>query len=157
MAWLRTRDADAAVGLAPWLTTERPTALSGYGVDSEYGRLEAVLLAAPDSLDLVACNSVSRESLRLGRRAHADRAARQHESLLEALAAEGVSVQILPALAGLPDLAFTRDSSLMTPWGLLGLRPGASHRQAEVEAVLAHARRAGIPVLGRIDRGRIEG
>ena len=69
MAWLQTRDADAAVGLAAWPRRGQPTTLSGYGADSEYGRLESVLLAAPDQLDLVACNSVSRESLRLGRKA----------------------------------------------------------------------------------------
>ena len=158
MAWLQTRDRDAAtLDAARWPATDRPAALSGYGVDSEYGRLEAVLLAAPDHLDLVPCNSVTREALRLGRRTRADRAARQHEALVAALEAEGVAVHVVPAEAGLPDLSFTRDTSLMTPWGLLGLRPGAGHRRGEVDAVLDHARRTGIPVLGRIDRGRIEG
>jgi N-dimethylarginine dimethylaminohydrolase len=158
MAWLQTRDHDAAtLDATQWPATDRPLALPAYGVDSEYGRLEAVLLAAPDHLAPVPCNSVTRESLRLGHRTRADRAARQHDALVAALEAEGVAVHIVPAAAGLPDLSFTRDTSLMTPWGLLGLRPGAGHRQGEVDAVLDYARRAGIPVLGRIDRGRIEG
>jgi N-dimethylarginine dimethylaminohydrolase len=45
----------------------------------------------------------------------------------------------------------------MTPWGLLGMRPGAAHRRGEVDAVLAAASDAGIAVLGKIGGGRIEG
>jgi N-dimethylarginine dimethylaminohydrolase len=57
----------------------------------------------------------------------------------------------------LPDLAFTRDSSFMTPWGLVGMAPGAAHRRAEVDAVLRAASAAGVPILGRIGTGRVEG
>jgi N-dimethylarginine dimethylaminohydrolase len=77
--------------------------------------------------------------------------------LVAALRGEGVEVRLVPADTGLPDLAFTRDTSLMTPWGLLGLRPGAGHRVREVDAALKAARAAGVPVLGRIEHGRIEG
>ena len=158
MAWLRTEALDGAgVGTAAWPQADRPAALSGYGADSEHGRLDAVLLGAPDHLDLVPCNSVTCESIRLGRKADPGRAARQHAALAAALESEGVDVHVVPAVPGLPDLSFTRDTSLMTPWGMIGLAPGAPHRRAEVEAVLAQARAAGIPVLGQIDRGRIEG
>jgi N-dimethylarginine dimethylaminohydrolase len=68
-----------------------------------------------------------------------------------------VDVRLVPSDTGLPDLAFTRDTSLMTPWGLLGLRPGAAHRVREVDVVLEAARASGVPVLGRIEQGRIEG
>jgi N-dimethylarginine dimethylaminohydrolase len=141
----------------------RPRALpvakrqSGYGVDSEYGRLEAVLLADPRHLALVPCNSVSNESIREGRTPCLDRAVRQHSGLVTALRSEGVEVTLVPADTGLPDLAFTRDTSLMTPWGLIGLRPGADHRVREVDAVMTAAAAAGVPVLGRIQEGRVEG
>lgn len=130
---------------------------SGDRVDSEYGRLESVLLADPGQLALLPCNSVSEEAIRDGRRCCRSRAARQHRALAATLRAEGVEVRIVPADAGLADLAFTRDSSLMTPWGLLGLRPGAAHRTREVDAVMAAAAASGVPVLGRIEGGRIEG
>lgn len=129
----------------------------GYGVDSEYGRLQSVLLADPRHLALVPCNSVSNESLREGRTPCLERAVRQHNGLAAALRSEGVDVKLVPADTGLPDLAFTRDTSLMTPWGLIGLRPGAEHRTREVDAVLAAAAAAGVPVLGRVEQGRIEG
>lgn len=126
-------------------------------VDSEYGRLKSVLLADPRHLQLVPCNSVSEESLENGQAPCPTRAARQHAALVGALRSEGVDVRVVPADAGLPDLVFTRDTSLMTPWGLLGLRPGAEHRRREVDAVLEAARATGVKLLGRIEEGRIEG
>lgn len=134
-----------------------PARRGGFGVDSEYGVLESVLLADPRHLALVPCNSLSEEAARGGHRTCVHRAARQHAGLVAALEGEGVEVRLIPADTGLPDLAFTRDAGLMTPWGLVGLRPGAAHRTGEVELVLEAARVAGLPVLGRIESGRIEG
>ena len=127
------------------------------GVDSEYSRLESVLLADPAHLSLLPCNSVSEEAIREGRQCCRTRAARQHRALAAELRAQGVEVRIIPGDTGLPDLAFTRDTSLMTPWGLLGLRPGARHRVREVDVVMAAAAASGVPVLGRVEQGRIEG
>jgi N-dimethylarginine dimethylaminohydrolase len=45
----------------------------------------------------------------------------------------------------------------MTPWGLIGLRPGAAHRRGEVDVVLNAARNAALPVLGRVETGSVEG
>ena len=143
--------------LAERAPAPRPKARVGGQVDSEYGRLEQVLLADPGHLALVPCNSVSNENIREGREPCRDRAARQHAGLVAALEAEGVDVRLVPADPALPDLAFTRDTSLMTPWGLLGLSPGAPHRRCEVPAVMAAARAAGVPILGRIEQGRVEG
>lgn len=128
-----------------------------YGVDSEYGRLESVLLADSGHLALVPCNSVSKESASRGLTPRLGRAALQHSALANLLREQGVEVRIAPAAPGLPDLAFARDSSLMTPWGLIGLRPGAAHRRGEIDLVLGAAESAGIPVLGRIESGRVEG
>lgn len=147
--------ADALLTPAP--PQRRIAAAIGHGVDSEYGRLQSVLLADSRHLALVPCNSVSNEAAREGKAPDLARAVRQHANLVAALRDEGVTVRLVPADPGLPDLAFTRDTSLMTPWGLIGLRPGAAHRTREVDAVLEAARGAGVPVLGRIEQGRIEG
>jgi N-dimethylarginine dimethylaminohydrolase len=140
---------EAATGRAP--------VPAQYGVDSEYGGLGEVLLADPGHLALIPCNSVSKENARNGLAPNADRAARQHAGLASILRKEGIKVTIVPAPADLPDLVFARDTSLMTPWGLIGLRPGAPHRSGEVSAILASAAESGVPVLGRIEQGRIEG
>ncbi len=142
---------------APVRTRAAAAPAPRFGVDSEYGLLQSVLLADPRHLALVPCNSVSIEAARQGRSACPERAVRQHAGLVAALRSEGVEVRLVPADTGLPDLAFTRDTSLMTPWGLIGLRPGAAHRVREVDVVLESARAAGVPVLGRVEHGRIEG
>lgn len=133
------------------------TSPARFGLDSEYGRLRSVMLASPDELELIACNSVSAQSARDGREPCLEKARRQHALLVMALEDEGVDVHIAPARPGLPDLTFTRDTSLMTPWGLVGLSPGATHRRKEVDAIFAAARDNDIPIAGRIGKGRIEG
>ena len=128
-----------------------------YGVDSEYGRLTRVLLSAPDHLAMVPCNSVTREALRNGLDVSPGLARQQHAALTGTLQDAGVETLVARAAPGLADQAFARDTTLMTPWGLVGLRPGAFHRRAEVDHVMAEAKAAGVPVLGRIERGTIEG
>ena len=144
----------SALQPAPRLRPVPRVAPSYRRVDSEYGTLRSVLLADPRHLALVPCNAVSEQSIAEGRAPCSERSVRQHAGLVGALRSEGVEVRLVPADTGLPDLAFTRDTSLMTPWGLLGLLPGAAHRVREVDAVLAAA---GGPSIGRIERGRAEG
>ncbi|HEY0626953.1 MAG TPA: arginine deiminase family protein [Allosphingosinicella sp.] len=128
-----------------------------WSVDSEYGRLTDVLVSPPPHLEIMPCNSVAVDALARGLECCAETAERQHEALIDALRKEGVRCATVPATEKLPDLSFTRDAVLMTPWGLLALRPGAEHRRAEVEHVVAHARGWGVPYLGAIETGIIEG
>nr|WP_314443843.1 arginine deiminase family protein [uncultured Sphingomonas sp.] len=127
------------------------------GPDSEYGLLKEVLLASPRNLSIVPCNRVSEEALENGQSSCSTTASRQHRALVETLISAGVRVRTVQPVADLPDLAFTRDTSLMTPWGLIGLRPGIAHRRGEVAVVLETAQAGGVPILGRVDRGSVEG
>jgi N-dimethylarginine dimethylaminohydrolase len=127
------------------------------GSDSEYGLLKEVLLASPRNLSIVPCNRVSEDALENGRSSCSVTASRQHRALVETLMGAGVRVRTVQPVAGLPDLAFTRDTSLMSPWGLIGLRPGVEHRRGEVDVVLETARAGGIAILGRVERGTVEG
>lgn len=128
-----------------------------YGVDSEFGRLTRVFLSSPEYLSMVPCNSVTKEALRNGLQVASDVACAQHAALVETLARAGVETLIAEALPALPDQSFARDTSLMTPWGLVGLRPGAFHRRGEVAHVLAQAEAAGVPILDTIRQGTVEG
>jgi N-dimethylarginine dimethylaminohydrolase len=130
---------------------------SHWGVDSEYGRLLDVMLAAPRHLELVPCNAVSIENHRNGIACSPDRAAEQHARLIAALEAEGVRCHLVPPVEGLADLSFTRDATLMTPWGLIALSPAVEHRLAEVEHIRAAVRGWDVPLLGAVEEGRIEG
>jgi N-dimethylarginine dimethylaminohydrolase len=128
-----------------------------WGVDSEYGCLADVLLAAPDHLTPVPCCSVTINSLRRGFRHSTPEALRQHQALTRALELHGVRCHLVPPSPALPDLTFARDASLMTPWGFLELSPAAAHRRDEPAHVASIVASWGVPMLGRIDEGHVEG
>ena len=128
-----------------------------WGVGSEYGRLTDVLLARPDFLEMVPCNSVAIEKLAEGLSCCPAEAAVQHLELQRALAEAGVRCHVVGPEEGLADLCFTRDTCVMSPWGLIELAPAAGHRRAEAAYVREAARRLGVPVLGRVAEGLVEG
>ncbi|HEV2748715.1 MAG TPA: arginine deiminase family protein [Allosphingosinicella sp.] len=128
-----------------------------WGVDSEYGRLTDVLLSAPPHLEVLPCNAVAVEALANGLACCPVTAETQHQALARALEAAGVRCHFVPPAEPMPDLSFTRDAALMTPWGLLELRPAVAHRRAEAAHVRRTAERWGIPILGRLGEGRVEG
>jgi N-dimethylarginine dimethylaminohydrolase len=128
-----------------------------WGVDSEYGRLKDVMLSAPRHLELVPCNSVSIENHRNGVTCSPDVASEQHAGLVAALEAEGVRCHLVPPVEGLADLSFTRDATLMSPWGLVALSPAVEHRLAEVEHIRASVEDWDVPLFGTIAEGRVEG
>ncbi len=135
----------------------KPIHIAAAAVSGETDPLVEVLLCRPAHLEAVPCCSVTRESVRDGFVASREIALAQHRDLQKALERRGVRCRSMPAIPGLPDLCFTRDSAVTTPWGLLGLRPAMPHRQGEVDEVLRVARSAGIPTIGRIERGTVEG
>lgn len=128
-----------------------------WGVDSKTGRLTDVLLSRPEHLRMVPCNAVTRDSLARGLACCNVIAGEQHRRLAERLEQEGVKCHFVAPKPNLPDLAFTRDSVLMTPWGLVELRPSEPHRRAEPGYVARAMHGLGAPMLGRIGEGRIEG
>ncbi len=131
--------------------------LRDWGVDSETGRLTDVLLSPPTHLAMVPCNAVTRDSLARGLSSCAVSAVAQHRALAARFEAAGVRCHIVPSKPGLSDLAFTRDSVLMTPWGLVELRPSEPHRRGESAHLVAALRGAGVESLGAVDEGRVEG
>jgi len=134
-----------------------PEAVSRWGAASETGELTDVLLCAPAFLELVPCNSVSRDSIGKGLLSSPSLAARQHHALAAALEQNGVRCHFVPPARGLADLCFTRDAVLTSPWGLVELRPAASHRRAEPGLVAQAAAALGVPLFDRIVEGSIEG
>jgi N-dimethylarginine dimethylaminohydrolase len=128
-----------------------------WGVDSETGRLSDVLLSAPAHLAMVPCNAVTRDSLARGLSSCAASAGAQHRALASRLEAAGVECHFVPPKPGLSDLAFTRDSVLMTPWGLVELRPSEPHRRSEAAHLTAVLSRRGIECLGVVGEGKVEG
>jgi N-dimethylarginine dimethylaminohydrolase len=87
------------------------------------------------------------------------RAAAQHRTLAELVAAGGAAIEWLPdADDGLSDSVFTHDPSLMTDRGAIILSMGKALRTAEPALHEAAYAQLGIPVLGRIEApGQVEG
>lgn len=138
---------------------ERPALdkLAHGGVSSETDRLTDVLLCRPAFLKPVPCCSVTQESLRQGFATSVPRALAQHRALQAALEASGVRCHFLEPDPALPDMCFTRDSLVTTPWGLLALNPAAGHRRAEAAHALKAARSLGVPLAGVVSQGTAEG
>lgn len=130
----------------------RPFAVSG-----ETDRLTDVLLCPPSHLAPVPCCSVTRESLRAGFSVSTGAALAQHRALARSLIGAGVRVHMLPARPDLPDLCFTRDSAVMSPWGLIVLNPAAPHRRAEADHLARWATAEGIAIAHRVRVGTAEG
>lgn len=135
---------------------ERPKP-RGLGVNSETGRLTDLLLSPPTHLAMVPCNAVTRDSLARGLSSCAASAAAQHRALVSSLQAAGVECHLVPPKPGLADLAFTRDSVLMTPWGLVELRPSEPHRRGEPAHLAGALRAFGIESIGAAEEGKVEG
>lgn len=130
---------------------------TAWGADSEYGGLTDVLLCAPTHLKPVPCCAVTQQKLREGFDYSVGQAILQHQALEGVLRASGVRCHMVPATADLPDLAFARDATLMTPWGLLELNLATEHRRPESRHIARLAGGLGVPLLGRIDAGTVEG
>jgi len=127
------------------------------GIFSETDTLTEVLLCRPTYLEAVPCCSVTRESLHDGFQPSIVEATRQHLMLEKVLEANRVAMRLLVPQPGMPDMCFTRDSAVVTPWGLLGLNPAAAHRRMEPAQMLVFAQNARLPALDAIEVGTVEG
>jgi len=139
------------------LSSGGATQLRKAEVHGETDILSEVLICPPTYLEPVPCCAVTRESIRQGFEVSLDEAIDQHIELQNALARLGVTCRVLPPAPGLADMCFTRDAAVTTPWGLLGLNPSMPHRREEVTRLLEFARASGLRILGRIERGTVEG
>ncbi|MFY9351255.1 MAG: arginine deiminase family protein [Sphingobium sp.] len=125
-------------------------------VVSETDRLTDVILCPPHHLSPVPCCAVTRETMANGFATDTEEALRQHEMLLRTLERHGVRCHMLAPSSSLPDMCFTRDVGVSTPWGMVALNPAMPHRQGEVDVLLQACGRWNLPVR-RIKKGTIEG
>lgn len=136
----------------PYVRTERPAHVQG-----ETDRLTDVILCAPSFLTAVPCCSVTCESLRQGFTTSRTEALRQHRALRNALSAHGVTCHDLAPDPDSPDLCFTRDIAVTTPWGPVVLNPAKPHRSREADLLAGAAEGWTGQVPERVIGGSIEG
>jgi arginine deiminase len=130
--------------------------LSPAFVSCETDRLTDVVLCPPHHLAPVPCCAVARTSLENGFSTRTAAALEQHAALVDLLREHGVRCHMLQPSPDLPDMCFTRDVGVATPFGLVALAPAMPHRQDEVAALTQACARWNVPVA-QITRGTLEG
>jgi N-dimethylarginine dimethylaminohydrolase len=128
-----------------------------WGVDSEYGRLLDVLLCRPDYFEWLPTSSISKATLAKGIRFDPERARRQHDELVAAYESAGVQCHFLDTDPELRYQVFSRDSSVMTPWGAVVAQLHQWWRRGEYAAVIGFYRQAGIHIESMITAAALEG
>jgi N-dimethylarginine dimethylaminohydrolase len=130
----------------------------GWGVDSEVGRLREILLCRPEywAIDKNA-NEVTKAATKAGFDFDLETAKRQHREFAKALEGEGVVIRWLPELPSQISQTYTRDSSFMTPWGVVVTKMQAEVRKGENAAIEELCLRHDIPIWNKVSAGTLEG
>ena len=132
--------------------------MTPWSVDSEYGVLRDALLCRPDHYHWVPeANAVIQSTVAAGTTFDATAARRQHDELVAALQDAGVNCHFLEPDPHLPYQVYTRDSSLVTPWGAVLLQCQRPERRGEWYPALRGLREAGLSLLWAITAGPLEG
>lgn len=131
--------------------------LTQWGMNSEYGVLRDVLVGSPDYYTWQDSNSVARRSLRLGLTFDNAVAREQHAEMRACYEDAGVKVHMLEPDPALIYQIYTRDSSVMTPWGGIVTQMALPSRRGEVASVVRFYHDNQIPVYDMVSAGSLEG
>ena len=120
--------------------------------------LRDVLLCPPDNFRWLPTSAISKATLESGAVFDAELARAQHRELVSAYEGAGVEVHFLEPDPALPYQVFARDSSVMTPAGVVVTQLKQRWRRGEYAPVIRFYQSSGIPIRGMItrrgDRGR---
>lgn len=130
---------------------------TGWGVDSEYGRLLDVLLCPPDHFRWLPTSAISRSTLESGLVFDHEAAVRQHAEMVSVYEENGVRVHFLEPDPALPYQVFARDSSINVPDGPIVTQPAQWWRRGEYAAVIRFYQGQGIPIREMVTAGSLEG
>ena len=130
--------------------------LSHWGFRNETDPLTDVLLGSPAYLYHRATSSLSRKHLRESP-CSIQLAQAQHAELVSAYEHFGVNVHMLQAEPELTMQVYTRDSSVMTPYGAVITAMAQWWRRGENYAAIRAYEKLGIPIYDMITAGTFEG
>jgi len=131
-------------------------ALSKWGFRNETDPLTDVLLCKPTYGKHLATSSLSKKYLR-DNPANMDIARKQHDELAAAYKHFGVNVHFMTPEPELPMQHYTRDSSVMTPWGAIITAMAQYWRRGENYACVRFYESMGIPIYDMVTAGTMEG
>lgn len=130
--------------------------MKDWGFRNETDKLTDVLLGSPGSLKHLATSSLSRKHLRENP-ADIDVARKQHQELVSAYKHFGVNVHMVGPEPELPMQVYTRDSSVMTPYGAIITAMSQWWRRGENYAAVRNYQKLGIPIYDMVTAGTFEG
>jgi N-dimethylarginine dimethylaminohydrolase len=130
--------------------------LTDWGFDNETDALTDVLLGPADHLKHMATSSLSRKFLRENP-ANIAAAKTQHRELQSAYAHFGVNIHWHEAEPELPMQVYSRDSSVMTPYGAIITAMTNWWRRGENYAAIRTYERLGVPIYDMVTAGTFEG
>lgn len=130
--------------------------LTHWGFRNETDPLCDVLLGPPDYLFHRATSSLSRKHLRTGS-CNLQTAQSQHAELVDAYRHFGVNVHQLEAQPELTMQVYSRDSSVMTPYGAFITALSQWWRRGENYAAIRAYEKLGIPIYDMVTAGTFEG
>jgi N-dimethylarginine dimethylaminohydrolase len=127
------------------MTEDMASTWGDWGVSSEIGKLNAVLLRRPGpELDAV----VDFDAMQMRSDLLPDRVREQHDALADAYRAAGVMVHYVErGRIDKPNAMFVRDLMLMTPEGAIVTRPASTVRAGEERLVAEALAQLGVPIL----------
>jgi arginine deiminase len=128
-----------------------------WGVDSEYGRLDDVLLGRPESFRWLPTSAISRATLEAGHTYDRGLAASQHAEMVSAYEDAGVHCHFLEPDPALPYQVFARDSSAMGPNGTFITQLSQWWRRGEYAPAIRFHQETGIPIRAMVTAGSLEG
>ncbi len=128
-----------------------------WAISSETGVLRDVLLCRPDHYEWIPSNDIARRTLDEGRQADRQTLMAQYAEMESALETAGVTRHYLTPTEGLPYQIYTRDSSQMTPWGVMITQMERPQRRGELGEILSVYEKLGVPRWKVASQGNVEG
>ena len=130
--------------------------LNGWGFSNETDPLTDVLLGSPAYLRHLATSSLSRKHLREAP-CNIQTAQAQHKDLVAAYENFGVNIHWHDPEPELPMQVYSRDSSVMTPYGAIITAMANWWRRGENYAAIRTYEKLGIPIYDMVTAGTFEG
>lgn len=130
--------------------------LKGWGFRNETDTLTDVLLGSPAYLRHLATSSLSKKHLR-DNPCNIQTAQAQHKELVSAYEHFNVKVHWHEPSPELPMQVYSRDSAVMTPYGMIITAMAQYWRRGENYAAIRTFERLGIPIYDMVTAGTFEG
>jgi N-dimethylarginine dimethylaminohydrolase len=132
------------------------TRLTNWGFANETDKLTDVLLGSPAYLRHLATSSLSRKHLR-DNPCNIQTAQAQHKELVSAYEHFGVKIHWHEPTPELPMQVYSRDSAVMTPYGMIITAMSQPWRRGENYAAIRTFEKLGLPIYDMVTAGTFEG